>query len=221
MKVAIYARVSTDDKGQNPETQLLQLREFCQRAGWEVYREYVDQARARDYRHRMAWADLLRGAHQRRFQCVLVYKLDRAFRSVRDCCNQVEDWESKGIKFACSSQDIDTSSPMGRYFLHNLAAFAELESSLIGDRVTSGIRRVRAEGKPWGRKPLQLSSQSICETVAEEGSVGLAADRLSCSVAYIYKVLKPFGINPSKLAKGETKLAAALALVAAQVERLE
>ena len=199
-RVAVYARVSTDDKSQNPETQLLQLREFCERAGWEIYKEYVDQARAKDYEHRTAWTQLQKDGNRRMFKFVAVYKLDRAFRSVRECCNRVEEWDAMGIRFVATSQDIDTSTPMGRYFLHTLAAVAELESSLIGDRVSAGIRRRRAEGKPWGRKPFNISSQSICEALEAAGSVRIAAARLRCSIPYIYKILKPLGLNPSKIA---------------------
>ncbi|MBA7577992.1 hypothetical protein ES708_19848 [subsurface metagenome] len=82
MKVALYARVSTDDKEQNPETQLLALRNFCNDAGWEVYREYVDYGRAKDYKHREAWQQLQKDARQHKFKVVLVFRLDRAFRPV-------------------------------------------------------------------------------------------------------------------------------------------
>ena len=83
MKVAVYARVSTSDKEQDPETQLLPLREFAEAPGWEVYRTYVDMAPATDLAHRYAWRELLDGADKRRFTIVLVFKLDRAFRSVK------------------------------------------------------------------------------------------------------------------------------------------
>ena len=82
MKVAIYARVSTSDKEQNVETQLLPLRDFCLAQGREVYREYVDQAPANDLAHRVEWRQWLDDAAKRRFSVVLVFKLDRAFRSV-------------------------------------------------------------------------------------------------------------------------------------------
>lgn len=213
MKAAIYARVSTDDKNQNPETQLLLLREHCQRNGWSVYQEYIDQARAKDYQHRTAWDQLLSDARQRRFNLVVVYKLDRAWRSVQECCNQLDEWNGRGIKFVATSQDIDTSTAMGRYFLHTLAAVAELESSLISDRVVAGIRRYRAEGKQWGRPRIKTSSQKICEVLSETRSVSTTARMLSCSVPYIYKVLQPLGINPARLARGELKLSAAIAII--------
>ena len=82
MKAAIYARVSTDDKGQNPETQLLQLREFCERAGWEIYESMWTRPGLRIIQRRTAWTQLAKDANRRMFKFVAVYKLDRAFRSV-------------------------------------------------------------------------------------------------------------------------------------------
>jgi len=79
VKVAIYARVSTADKDQNAETQLLPLREYVEAQRWEVYDEYVDQAPANDLAHRTAWRRLLDDAAKKKFSIVLVFKLDRAY----------------------------------------------------------------------------------------------------------------------------------------------
>jgi DNA invertase Pin-like site-specific DNA recombinase len=189
MKVAIYARVSTDDKGQDPETQLYALRGFCERAGWEIFKIYVDQARAKDFNHRTAWRELLEDVKQRQFKAVLVYKLDRAFRSVRECCNYVHDWDERGIKFIASTQDIDTTTAMGRYFLHNLAAVAELESALTSDRVTAGIARTRAQGKPWGRKPKPFDWGKVFEALKHDTVTDVARDT-GYSRARIYRAIK-------------------------------
>ena len=90
MRVAFYARVSTSDKDQEPETQLLALREFVERQGWETTREYVDHTPARDQLHRTAWRDLLGDASKRRFDLLLVWRMDRAFRSVLDAATTLE-----------------------------------------------------------------------------------------------------------------------------------
>ncbi len=82
MKLAIYARVSTSDKEQDPETQLLPLREFAEAQVWEIYRTYIDMAPATDLAHRYAWRELLEDASKRRFDLLLVWRMDRAFRSV-------------------------------------------------------------------------------------------------------------------------------------------
>ncbi len=75
MKIAVYARVSTADRDQNPETQLMHLRDYCQAQSWEIYKEYVDQASALDIAHRTAWRDLLDDAAKHKFKAVLVFKL--------------------------------------------------------------------------------------------------------------------------------------------------
>lgn len=194
MRVALYARVSTDDKNQNPETQLFAVREFSQKAGWEIVKEYVDHARAKDYKHRTAWAQLLKDARQYDFRCVAVFKLDRAFRSVRECCNQIQEWDERGIKFVCSSQNIiDTTTSMGTFAMHVLAAAAELESSLISERVSAGIRRTRAEGNRYGRKSLAdkrgITPVHMAEALANKGSVRGAAAYLKIARSSITRTL--------------------------------
>ncbi|MFA7218200.1 MAG: recombinase family protein, partial [Dehalococcoidales bacterium] len=131
MSVALYARVSTDDKNQNPETQLYALRNYCSSAGLEIYREYVDYARAKDWKRRKSWTELQKDARQRKFKTVLVFRLDRAFRSVKECVNLVEDWYERGITFKSLSEDvIDTTTSSGRFILQIMAAIAEIESSI-------------------------------------------------------------------------------------------
>ena len=83
-RVAAYARVSTSDKDQDPETQLMALRDFCRANDWDVVKEYIDRASARDLAHRKAWRELLDDCAKRRCKVVVVFKLDRAFRSVKD-----------------------------------------------------------------------------------------------------------------------------------------
>ena len=152
LRVAIYARVSTDDKEQTPETQLYALRKFCKEAEWEVYQEYADQARAKDYTRRVAWQQLQKDARQHKFGLVLVFRLDRAFRSVRECLNLIEDWYERGITFKSISEDvIDTTTSQGRFILQIMAAIAELESSIISDRVKAGMARAKSQGKHVGR----------------------------------------------------------------------
>ena len=206
MKVALYARVSTDDKEQNPETQLLALRNFCQDAGWEIHQEYVDYARAKDYKHREAWQQLQKDARQHKFKVVLVFRLDRAFRSVRECVNLVEDWFDRGIRFKSVAEDvIDTTTAQGRFILQIMAAIAELESSIIGDRVAAGMARAKAEGKHIGRKLLDVSVISIYDTLREYSNAGLAAKKLGCSRAYIYAELAKFGTTPRDVIEGRWK----------------
>jgi len=211
LKVALYARVSTDDKEQNPETQLYALRNFCRDAGWEVYQEYVDRARAKDYKHREAWQQLQKDARQHKFKAVLVFRLDRAFRSVKECVNLVEDWYDRGIRFKSVAEDvIDTTTAQGRFILQIMAAIAELESSIIGDRVAAGMARAKAEGKPIGRKLLEVSVITLYDALRDSGKVGPAAVAVGCSRAYIYAELAKFGATPRDVIEGRWKPSASL-----------
>ncbi len=151
MKVALYARVSTSDKEQNVETQLLPLRDFCLTQGWEVYREYVDHAPANDLAHRIAWRQLLDDAARRRFSVVLVFKLDRAFRSVKHMHDTLAAWEMVGVSFKSFREQFDTSTALGRLLLNLLAALAEFELELIRERVKAGMERARRQGHRIGR----------------------------------------------------------------------
>ena len=151
MKIAIYARVSTSDKDQNTETQLLPLRDFCAAQGWEVYREYVDQAPANDLLHRVQWRQLLDDAAKRRFSVVLVFKLDRAFRSVKHMHDTLAAWEMVGVSFQSLRERFDTSTALGRLLLNLLASLAEFELELIRERVKAGMDRARRQGRQIGR----------------------------------------------------------------------
>ncbi len=151
MKVAIYARVSTSDKEQNVETQLLPLRDFCSAQGWEVYREYVDQAPANDLAHRVQWRLLQDDGAKRRFKLVLGFKLDRGFRSVKHMHDTLAAWELVGVSFQSLREQFDTSTALGRLLLNLLAALAEFELELIRERVKAGMDRARRQGRQIGR----------------------------------------------------------------------
>ena len=127
MKIALYARVSTSDKDQDPETQLMALRGHASAQGLDIYREYVDRVSARDLAHRTAWRELLDDGAKRRFKAVLVFKLDRAFRSVKDMHDTLATWDILGIKFTSIRESFDTSTAVGRLMLNLLASVAEFE----------------------------------------------------------------------------------------------
>ena len=151
MKVALYARVSPSDKDQNPETQLIPLRDFCITQGWELFREYVDRAPANDLAHRIQWRQLLDDAAKRRFSVVLVFKLDRAFRSVKHMHDTLAAWELVGVSFQSLREQFDTSTALGRLLLNLLAALAKFELELNREKVKAGMERARRQGHRIGR----------------------------------------------------------------------
>ena len=150
-RVALYARVSTRDKDQDPEVQLVSMREYAAARGWGMG-EYVDYAPAGDLHHRIAWRQLLKDAKQRRIDLLMVWKLDRAFRSVIDAVNTLDLLDHHGVGFfALTQPELDTTSPTGRLVFHILSAVAEMERSLIAGRVREGMRLAAAKGAKIGR----------------------------------------------------------------------
>jgi DNA invertase Pin-like site-specific DNA recombinase len=150
MNAAIYARVSTLN-GQNPEMQLRELREYCQRRGWTAALEYVDVGISGAKEKRPQLDRLLADAHRRHFDAVIVWRFDRFARSVSHLLRALETFRSLGIEFVSLSEQVDTSTPAGKLVFTVLGAVAELERSLIVERVRAGLRNARAKGKRLGR----------------------------------------------------------------------
>ncbi|HYL35772.1 MAG TPA: recombinase family protein [Bryobacteraceae bacterium] len=151
MRIALYARVSTTD--QSCDMQLRELRDYAARRGWTVVEEYVDTGWSGAKASRPELNRLLHDARTRRFDAVLVWRLDRWGRSVADCIRSIQELVSLGIRFLAVTQNLDTdkSNPMSRFLLHILAAFAELEREMIRERVMAGMKTARNKGKSIGR----------------------------------------------------------------------
>jgi len=196
MKVALYARVSTTDREQDPETQLMPLRDFCEAQVWEVYREYVDKASALDVAHRTAWRDLLDDAAKRKFEAVLVFKLDRAFRSVKHMHDTLHTWDTLGISFKSLREQFDTSTALGRLLQNLLASLAEFELELIRERVKAGMDRAARQGKKIGRprgtdrRGFKTSYKTILERLSDgDISRRRAAKELGIGYATLKRLL--------------------------------
>lgn len=154
LRVALYARVSTRDKDQDPELQLEAMREYVRARGWDAV-EFVDTAAAGDLAHRTAWARLLADVARRKVDLVMVWKLDRAFRSTLHALATLRDFEHVGVGFTALTQpELDTTSAAGRLVFTILAAVAEMERELIADRVREGMRHAARQGKRIGRPPV-------------------------------------------------------------------
>ncbi len=152
MKVAIYARVSTDDKGQDTDTQLYPLREWVETSGNTLYKEYVDHASALDFVRRKAWAELMDDAMHKRFDMLLVYHLDRAWRSILHAINGINQFNNMNIAFKSHTQELlDTSSPQGFLIVALYSYVAEVEVKDRSIKVKAGLDRARKQGKHIGR----------------------------------------------------------------------
>jgi DNA invertase Pin-like site-specific DNA recombinase len=150
-RVAIYARVSTANNGQDPSLQTRELQEYCVRRGWIVSGEYVDVGISGTKEKRPELDRLMIDAHRRRFDAVIVWKFDRFARSVSHLLRALENFKAQGIEFVSFSEQLDTSTPAGKLVFTVLGAVAELERSLIVERVRAGMRNARAKGKRIGR----------------------------------------------------------------------
>src|ERR1700740_3270504 len=149
-RCAIYARVSGN--GQNPEMQIKELQTYCRSRGWKIAGEYVDRiCGASDSRPELN--RLMTDANRRRFDVVAVWKFDRFARSVSHLLRALETFRSLGVEFLSLSEAVDTTTPAGKMVFTVLGAVAELERSLIGERVRAGLRNARAKGTRLGRPP--------------------------------------------------------------------
>jgi DNA invertase Pin-like site-specific DNA recombinase len=152
VRVGVYARVSTSDKDQDPQTQLLPLREFVTAQALETYRVYVDHAPATDLLHRTAWRDLLGDASKRKFDLLLVWRMDRAFRSVLDAATTLERLRTWGVGLRSYTEPwLDTTSPFGEALYYITVAYAQLERGILRERVRAGMERAKRQGHRVGR----------------------------------------------------------------------
>jgi len=207
MRAAIYARVSTSNNGQDPSVQTREIREYCERRGWQIAGEYVDVGISGTKEKRPELDRLLADAHRRRFDAVVVWKFDRFARSVSHLLRALETFQSLGIEFVSLTEGVDTSTPMGKMVFTVLGAVAELERSLIVERVKAGLRNARAKGKRLGR-PRRIVDVSRVATLRSQG-IGWReiAGELGVGVGTLYRVVpgrskireKVFGTRPSRL----------------------
>ena len=160
MRVALYSRVSTLNL-QDPELQARELREYAQRRGWQVSREYVDRGVSGSKDSRPALNELLADVHQRRCDVVLVWKLDRLGRSLRHLVNTLAELEARGVAFVSLRDNLDLSTPAGRLMFNVIGAMAEFERALIQERVKAGLRNARAKGKRLGRPKVAADGRQI------------------------------------------------------------
>ena len=185
MRTAIYCRVSTTD--QHCEHQLVELREYVARRGWTTTKEYSDHGFSGGKASRPALDRLMADAAKRKFDCVIVWKIDRFGRSVLHLNQQIATLTAHGIRFIATSQSLDTdeSNPASRLLLQMLAAIAEFEKGVIRERTLLGVRAAKAKGKVVGR-PMRVFRRDDVVKLREEGlSWRAIAERLSVPLSTV------------------------------------
>lgn len=197
MRAAIYARVSTSNNGQNPEMQLRELREYCQRRGLEIAGEYVDAGVSGAKEHRPQLDALLAACRKRCVDAVVVYRYDRFARSLRQLVNALEEFRSLGIEFISLHEGVDTSTPNGRLVFGIFASIAEFERELIRDRVKSGIAAARSKGKRLGRPRVSVDAARIASLRDSGASWQTITEQLGLSAGTAKRAYYSLSKNPS------------------------
>ena len=186
-RAALYLRVSTLD--QHPETQLLDLRQMAAQRGYEVVQEYTDRISGVKAR-RPGLDALLRDAGRGRFDVVLVWACDRIARSVKHFLEVLDELRRLNVQFISFREQIDTAGPLGKALLVIIGAIAELERSLIVERVRAGMRRARLEGQHIGRPALALDREAILQDRQRGHSLGQIAKGYRISRTTVCRVLR-------------------------------
>jgi DNA invertase Pin-like site-specific DNA recombinase len=186
-QAAIYARVSTPD--QHLETQLYDLRKLAAQRGFEVVREYCDRGVSGGKR-RPSLDAMMNDARRGEFSVVLVAAFDRIARSTKNFLEIVDELRELDIEFVSAREAIDTSGPMGRMFLTMVGSIAELERSLIVERIRAGMRRAKLEGQRLGRTPLDVDRAAIVRDRLSGMSLTQTAKRHRVSRATVVRLVK-------------------------------
>lgn len=186
-RAVLYARVSTGD--QHPETQLLDLRQMAKQRGYEIGQEYVDTISGSKAK-RPGLDRLLSDARRGQFHVVLVAAFDRMARSTRHFLELLDELNHLGIEFISFRENIDTGGPLGRAMVVIVGAIAELERSLIVERVKAGMRRAKLEGRRIGRAPLNVDRTAIVRDRISGMSLTQVAKRHRISRATVVRLVR-------------------------------
>jgi DNA invertase Pin-like site-specific DNA recombinase len=195
MKVAVYARVSTDD--QTPANQIDALREVGRRLNWDIVEVFLDQGISGAKGRRPGLDRLLKGVNRREFDLVAVWSVDRLGRSLSDLLALLGEFNAKGVGLYLHQQGLDTTTPAGRTMFQVLGIFAEFERAMLVDRVKAGLARARASGKHLGRPRL---SDEVITRIRHELEAGRGihstAKRLGVGVGSVQRVKAEFRTGP-------------------------
>ena len=185
MKVAIYVRVSTND--QNETMQLKDLREYCERMQYTIYKEYIDIGESGAKTSRPQFNLFMEDMRKRLFDAVLVWKLDRMGRSLLHLLQIMEELKLKNIDFISYRQNLNTTDSTGKLLFNIIGSFAEFERDIIRERVVSGKKRSIIK---QGRKPLMINKYEVKRMRDEGKTLEQIGNELGCSYVTIHNVLK-------------------------------
>jgi DNA invertase Pin-like site-specific DNA recombinase len=179
-RVALHARVSTLNN-QDPEMQLAELREYAGRRGWQIVEEFTDQGVSGCKESRPALNRLMSAVCRRRFDAILVWKIDRFGRSLKHLVNALAELAALGVAFVSLRDNLDLSTPSGRLMFQIIGAMAEFERALIQERVRAGLRNARAKGRQLGRPRVIVDASRIAVLRAQGRSWAQIRDEIGVS----------------------------------------
>jgi DNA invertase Pin-like site-specific DNA recombinase len=193
MRIALYARVSTKDKGQDTENQLLQLRQFCQQQGWVIAGEYVDQKTGRNS-DRGAFQRLFQHAYEKRYDLCLFWALDRFSREgATDTLQHLRKLSNYGVQWkSFTEQYIDSAGMFGEVIISLLAVLAKQESVRRSERASAAYAKLKSQGRTdhLGRKRLILDRDKLRAMAAGGMSTRNIAAKLKVSHTSIHRILQ-------------------------------
>ena len=190
IRAALYARISTLNHGQDPEVQLRELRDYCQRRGFTITHEYVDKGISGSREKRPALDRLLVDCRKRLVDAVVVYRYDRFARSLRQLVNSLEEFRALDIEFISLHEGVDTSTPNGRLIFGIFASIAEFEKELIRDRVRSGLAAAKAKGRRLGRPRVSVDVAKIAALRRSGASWRTVSQEMGISVGKLYEAFQ-------------------------------
>ena len=188
-RAALYSRVSTYD--QNPQTQILDLRQMATQRGYEVVAEFTDKISGTKSK-RPGLDQMMADARRGRFDVVMTWACDRIARSTRHFLEVLDELSRLKIEYVSFRENIDTGGPLGRAIVVIIGAVAELERNLIIERVRAGMRRARLEGQHIGRNPLVLDNLAIQQDRHQGQSIRQIAKGHRVSTATVQRVLRQY-----------------------------
>lgn len=187
-KVAIYARVSTSNKGQDLDTQLLPLQRYCKDRNREITEIYTD-IMSGSKESRPSLNQLLDDAQAHKFDTVIVFRFDRISRSTKQLIDLLERFRKLNISFISINENIDTTTPAGSMMFTIIAAFAKFERDIISERVRFGIEKAKANGKQIGRKKIAVDTEKIIDYHCQGVSIREISKLCGVSKSKIHRIL--------------------------------
>lgn len=209
MRVAIYTRVSTRDKGQDPENQRRQLHEYIQRQAWVFVEEFTDMISGSTSLKRDDFKRMMDEAGRRKFNVVLVWALDRFTREgVSETFQHIARLKSFGVEFESYTEShFRTTGPAGELMIAIAAWIAKQERVRMSERIKAGLDVARSKNKRLGNAPLPDETREAILSMRGKGSVRQIAEKLDVSKSVVQKVLSTKGVQIVASALDETRVA--------------